>query len=495
MQVEHLDNHTARLTVEVPQDRLNAAMQRAAKRIAAKVNIPGFRKGKAPYAVVVNYVGQQAVMDEALEDLGNELYRESLKAAALEPYTTGSLEDIKTEPTLQLVFSVPKAPEVDLGNYRQVRHEYILPVITEEQVQELLEELRERHAEEIQVERPAELGDVITVDILGKAAHPQAEKQVDAAAEAAPEQEAASEPETFIKETDFRILLSTNPKHEFMPSFTEKALGVVVGETRTVTLAYPEDHKDAHLAGHTFDVTFTVKQIKARQLPELDDAFAKRASNNSLQTLADLQARLRSNLESEAKQKVDELYADLILEKIVEGASIRYPEAMVEDYLDDVLKELEDNLRQRGLSLSTLMQVQGKDKAALRAEYRETAINRLKRNLVMQALIRAERISVSADELDAHIDEMLDSIGGVDAKQAETFRRMFRSEANRRNVGLRLVLDRLKERLIAIGRGEAPELAAVDLSMPVAEQQILLGSQGAAASEVSESTDKPEASA
>lgn len=115
MQIEHLENHTARLTVDVPEERFAAAMQRAAKRLAAKVNIPGFRKGKAPFAVVVNYVGQQAVMDEALEDLGNEIYRESLQAANLQPYTTGSLEDVKTEPSLQLIFSVPKAPEVDLA--------------------------------------------------------------------------------------------------------------------------------------------------------------------------------------------------------------------------------------------------------------------------------------------------------------------------------------------------------------------------------------------
>jgi trigger factor len=500
MQVEHLENHTARLIVDVPEERLNAAMQRAAKRIAAKVNIPGFRKGKAPFAVVVNYVGQQAVMDEALEDLGNEIYRESLQAAALEPYTTGSLEDIKTEPTLQLIFSVPKAPEVDLGDYRQVRHEYTPPVITDEQVQEALESLRERHAEEIEVDRPAEMNDLIKVDIRGEVIHHHDQAQADAAAEAQPEMPEAQtteaerdHAETFIEETDFEILLTTDPKREFMPNFTEQALGVTVGETRTVALTYPADYENPRMAGHTFNITFTVKQVKARQLPELDDEFAKRASDGRAETLADLKAHLRADLEANAKRETDDAYSDIIFQKIVEGATVRYPEAMVEDYIDDILEELSQNLRQRGLSLEMLKEVQKKDDAALRAEYRETAINRLKRSLVMQTLVAAEKISVSAAELDAQIESMLGSIGGVSAEQAETFRRMFRADANRRDIGLRMVMDRLKERLVAIGRGEA-----TDLTMPVAETQIQIpqseaqaeSSELPAASETSETDEK-----
>jgi trigger factor len=491
MQVEHLENHTARLIVDVPEERLNAAMQRAAKRIAAKVNIPGFRKGKAPFAIVVNYVGRQAVMDEALEDLGNEIYRESLQAAALEPYTTGSLEDIKTEPKLQLIFSVPKAPEVDLGDYRQVRHEYIPPVITDEQVQEALESLRERYAEETEVDRPAEMGDLIKVDIHGEVIQHRDQARSEAAAEARTVAEAADKPateteaETFIEETDFGILLTTDPRREFMPSFTEQVLGVKVGETRTVSLTYPADYENPRMAGRTFNITFTVKQVKARQLPELDDEFAKRASDSRAETLADLTARIRADLEANAKREADEAYSDIIFQKIVEGATVRYPEAMVEDYIDDILEELSQNLRQRGLSLGTLKEVQKKDDAALRAQYRETAIHRLKRSLVLQALIAAEKISVSAAELDARIEAMLSSVGDVGDKQVETFRRMFKSDANRRDIGLRMVMDRLKERLVAIGRGEA-----TDLTVPVAETQIEIPQREAQA----ESSELPAAS-
>jgi trigger factor len=247
------------------------------------------------------------------------------------------------------------------------------------------------------------------------------------------------------------------------------------------------------MAGHTFNITFTVKQVKARQLPELDDEFAKRASDGRAETLADLKARLRADLEANAKREADEAYSDIIFQKIVEGATVRYPEAMVEDYIDDILEELNQNLRQRGLSLEMLKEVQKKDDAALRAEYRETAINRLKRSLVMQTLIAAEKISVRAAELDAQIESMLSSIGGVSAEQAETFRRMFRADANRRDIGLRMVMDRLKERLVAIGRGEA-----TDLTMPVAETQIEIPQSEAqaessalpAASETSETDEK-----
>jgi trigger factor len=529
MQVEHLDNHTARLTVDVPEARFTAAMQRAAKRIGGKVNIPGFRKGKAPFAVVVSYVGQQAVMDEALEDLGNEIYRESLQEAALEPYGMGSLEDVKTEPSLQLVFSVPKAPEVALGDYREVRHAYTPPTVTDEQVQEALEALRDRHAEETEVARPAEMGDVLVVDIQGQVIHQHAPDHDDAAGETdaesatdesaegaaatlsaeegdAEHDHAAAEDgeddpdhdhtEPFIDEKDFDLLLSTDAKREFMPGFTEKALGATIGETRTVSLAYPADYEDKRLAAHTFEITFTVKSVKGRTLPDLTDDFAKLATNGEIETVADLTARLRSDLEAKATQEVNEQYSDAVFQKVVEGAQVKYPEAMVEDYIDDILNEVSENLRQRGLTLDILKQVQGKDDEALRADYREMAINRLTRSLVMQTLISAERVNVSAADLDAHIETLLTTLGGSDDSQRETFRKMLNAENNRRDIGVRLVMDRLKDRLVAIGRGENPPIESADLAMPVADQQISLtgslaaaeAAEGEAAAAVTESS-------
>ncbi|MCE7946979.1 MAG: trigger factor [Chloroflexi bacterium CFX4] len=514
MQVEHLENHTARLTVDVPEARFTAAMQRAAKRIGGKVNIPGFRKGKAPFAVVVSYVGQQAVMDEALEDLGNEIYRESLQEAALEPYGMGSLEDVKTEPSLQLVFSVPKAPEVDLGAYRDVRHDYTAPTVTDEQVQEALESLRDRHAEETDVERPAEMGDVLVVDIQGQVIHQHEheedeadEESAEGAAATLSEDDAAAEhdheddddhdhTETFIDEKDFDLLLTTDAKREFMPGFTEKVLGVTTGETRTVSLVYPADYEDKRLAAHTFEITFTVKLVKGRTLPELTDDFAKLATNGEIENVADLTARLRSDLEAKATQEVNEQYSDAVFQKVVEGAQVKYPEAMVEDYIDDILNEVSENLRQRGLTLDILKQVQGKDDEALRADYREMAINRLTRSLVMQTLISAERVNVSAADLDAHIETLLTTLGGSDDSQRDTFRKMLNAENNRRDIGVRLVMDRLKERLVAIGRGENPPIESAGLEMPVADQQISLTgmlaaaevAEGEAVAEVTESS-------
>ncbi len=484
MQVEHLDNHTARLTVEVPEARFTAAMQRAAKRIGGKVNIPGFRKGKAPFAVVVSYVGQQAVMDEALEDLGNEIYRESLQASALEPYGMGSLEDVKTDPSLQLVFSVPKAPEVTLGDYRAVRLDYTAPTITDAQVQEALEALRDRHAEETDVERPAEMGDVLTVDIQGQVVHQHADETTETADEATDQDHTDHDhahTETFIDEKDFDLLLTTDAKREFMPGFAEKVLGVTTGETRTVSLVYPAEYEDKRLAAHTFTVTFTVKSVKGRTLPDLTDDFAKLATNGEVETIADLTARLRSDLAAKATQEVNEQYADAVFQKVVEGAQVKYPEAMVEDYIDDILNEVSENLRQRGLTLDIMKQVQGKDDEALRADYREMAINRLTRSLVMQTLISAEKVSVTAAELEAHIETLLTTLGSSDDSQRETFRKMLNAENNRRDLGVRLVMDRLKERLVAIGRGEAPPLESAELAMPIADQQISLTGTLAAA--------------
>src|SRR5262249_44834739 len=145
-ETEHLDNHTARLTVEVEQPRVEKAMQEAARRIARKANVPGFRKGKAPYNVIIQRFGAAYVLEQALETLGNEIYREALDESKIEPYDIGLLENVDSENGLKLIFVVPKRPEIDLGTYRDVRVPYEPAEVTDEMVNEAMSRYQDRRA-------------------------------------------------------------------------------------------------------------------------------------------------------------------------------------------------------------------------------------------------------------------------------------------------------------------------------------------------------------
>ncbi|GAB4549025.1 MAG: trigger factor [Anaerolineae bacterium] len=496
MQIEHLDNHTAQLTIEVNPERLDRAMQMAARKISQKITIPGFRKGKAPLTVVANYVGQQAVLEEALEELGNEVYREALKESGIEPYTMGTLEDFKIEPAPTLVFNVPKAPEVKLNAYREVRVDYTAPVITDDMVKNAIEALRERRAVLETVERPAQLEDVITVKIFGEVIHPDHEHDHAHDSEEKPEGETehthehhTHAPETFINEESMEILLSTDEKRDFMPGFSEKVVGVTVGEERKFSLTFPDDYDQPQYAGHTFNVTLTVQEVKSRLLPELNDEFAAGLGEADVTTLEELTARVRRDLEASALRENDDRYSDQVFEKIVEGAEVKYPEAMVEEYIDDVLKEIDQNLRQQGLSLAQLKTARQQDDEAFRASYREVAIGRLKRSLVLRGLVASEQLAVKPEELEAQIDSMARRFS-ADPNQTQTFRRML--ERDRDRIGVDMVMSRLKSRLAAIGRGEAPSLEV--LSMPTAESQISLPSSTSEAAPKAAQSESSESS-
>lgn len=496
MQIEHFDNHTAQLTIEVNPERLDRAMQTAARKISQKITIPGFRKGKAPLNVVANYVGQQAILEEALEELGNEVYREALKESGIEPYTMGSLEDFKIEPAPTLVFNVPKAPEVKLNDYREVRIEYVAPVVTDEMVENAIESLRERRAVLETVDRPAQLEDVITAKIFGEVIHPEHEHEHAHEGEEKPEGEPDHEhhhahgPETFIDEESMEILLSTEEKRDFMPGFSEKVVGITVGAERKFSLTFPDDYDQAQYAGHTFNVTLTVQEVKSRQLPELNEEFVAALGESDVTTLEELTARVRRDLESSSLRENDDRYSDQVFEKIVEGVEVKYPEAMVEEYIDDVLKEIDQNLRQQGLSLAQLKTARQQDDEAFRASYREVAIGRLTRSLVLRGLVASEQLAVRTEELEAQIDSMASRFS-ADPSQTQTFRRML--ERDRDRIGVDMVMSRLKGRLVAIGRGEAPALEV--LNMPSAESQISLPTSTIEATTETPTAEPPESSA
>ncbi len=466
-QIEHLDNHTARLTVEVAADKVQQAMQNAARRIARQVNIPGFRKGKAPYNIVLKYVGPQAVLDEAIEELGNEVYRGALDGSGIEPYAPGNLEHMETDPSMKLTFVVAKQPEVDLGNYRELRLPYEPKEVEDSAVTDAIKRFQEQRAVVEPAARPAQMGDVLKAKISSEVVHPASESE---------SQEEHKEP--YINDEYDNLLLTDEKERDLVPGFSANLVGLSAGESKTFTVVVPEDAEQ--LANHPIHFTVEVLEVKSRTLPVLNDDFAKTVTNNEIENLLDLRIKVRKDLQDELTRATEADYAEKLLEMLTEQATVKYPEAMVEDYIKDILQDLDQSLRNRGLSLADYMRVQNKDEAALKAEYRETAIKRLKRTTVLSDLVKREQFKVSDEEIDTQIETMSARFGD----QVETFRKMLNRPENRRSIAADLVVTRATKRLAEIGKGENPPL-------PPPESALAAEAPAAAVQPASEASVEP----
>ncbi len=444
IQTERIENHSARLTVEVDSERLEKAKQSAARKIGNRVNIPGFRKGKAPYRILVSYVGEAAILEEAVETLGNEIYKEALDGSQVDPYGPGALEDFKLDPTPTFQFTVPLQPEVDLGAYRDVRLEYTNPTVEDAAVDSALKAMLNDNAVVEESNRPVEAGNRVTVDIHSHFVGDPAEGQ-----------EGGKDGEEVIHQHDAVINLDSTDE-PLAPGFVEGLVGAAVGETKEFEITYPDD-KDKYndLAGRKVEFHVTVKKIENVTLPVLNDEFAARvtAGEETPLTLLELRVRVREDLQKAAEERAKSDFSRKVLEKIVEGAQVSFPEAMVQDQIEDMLESLDRNLRQQGVTLKDYMKITGKTRENFDEDYRESATNTLRRSLVLRQVLREEVLDVTNAQVQAEIDRLVAPFGD----QGAMYRSFF--EQPDMVAGLRndLLTQRTYDRIAAIARGENPE--------------------------------------
>jgi trigger factor len=498
VQTEHLENHTARLTVEVDAARLDKALHQAARKLSKKGRIPGFRPGKAPFNVVMNMYGHEYVLAEALDDLGNEIYREALDAAEIQPYAPGSLDQVEEEGH-KLVFVVPKRPTVDLGDYREIRVDYEVPEVTDDMVNRAMEELRQNQALLEPADRPAKLTDQVTLSHIFVTALPgSAEEEAESAEDEAGEEAAAAssaqgEVDTETNEdtageadlagddeagdeageTDAsddedleRVVLHehnfdrvlTDDEYDLFPGFSAQLVGLSAGDDKQFVLEIPDDYDDEELAGHALRVELRVEKVQARTVPDWSDALAKRISQDKVESILELRVDTRKNLQQTAENLADRQLAVEALDELVERATISYPEEFLQDYITDLLTDLEQNvLRQQGLTLKDYLRITGQTEENLRQNYRASGIKRAERSLALGELVRREQLDASDEDIDSEIDRIVASIGG---EQSSRFRQFLSTQQSRSNIGADLVTSRAMERLAAIAKGENPPIGA-----------------------------------
>ena len=451
VQTEHLEGQTARFTVEIDQERLDQAKQKAARHIAKRVNIPGFRKGKVPYRILVQNGLEPQIEMDAIEELSQEIYRETLEQSDLEPYGPGAFEDYKAEPAPTFIYTVPLQPAVKLNDYLEVREEYTEPEVSDETVDDAMKRLQQQEALVEESQQPVAMGNQVTIDVHSEFADDAPET----AEESDDDEETPAAPEKgtmFVHEHDAQVLLEED-EEVIIPGFKEQLIGANAGDELEFELTIPEDNDEYEdVKGRKIHFHVSVKKVENITLPTLNDDFAARVTEDEEEplTLLQLRVRMRENIEADLKRRVHDAYASTVLGKMVEGADIAYPEAMVEDQIDSMINDLDNRLQQQGMNLETYMRVTGMTRDDLKEQYHENAEDSIKRSLVLREIIQVENLEASEERITERIDNMLVQFGD----QAESLRAMFDTPQMRNAMVNDILQEMVIDRVVAIGKGE-----------------------------------------
>ncbi len=426
------DDHQLDLSIQLGPQRTDEVLQRAARQVAKRARIPGFRQGKAPYATVLRLYGREALLGEIMEELGPEIYKEALETEHIEPFGQASWQNVEMNPlTFKLV--VPLNPEIDLGDYRAIRIEAPEVVVSENDVDQALEEAREQRAAWQPVETPANVGDTVVLDIRG-----------------------AVGDETMMDNHDWELLIRS--ESGWLPGFDEAFIGMTSGEEKAFTSRYPED-SSSRFKGQEASFQATVKAVKARVRPEVDDDFAR--SLGDYADLADYRAKKLAEITTQRQQEAEAKLANEAVQALVSGATLTYPPVAVKETLDQMVEEVSRRITRAGYSMEDFLRLQGTTMEAYRSQLRPSAELRLKGQLVLSALAVEEGITVSPEASQAEMQRIIGT--AQNEEQANSMRSSFGSPAGQWLIEQDLKTQKTLARLREIVTGQAPELPAPEL--------------------------------
>lgn len=455
IETQFLEDHQAKLIVEVEADQMEEMKRRAANKLARRVKIPGFRPGKAPYPVILHTVGEEAIVEEALELLVDDVYPKAIEEAKIEPYGPGKLEKVASMEPLTLEFVVPLDAKVTLGEYRSMRKPYEPKPVSDQDIEDAIKELQERQALVEPVERPAEEGDVVTVKLSGVRKDNEKEK-------------------VLLSERSVPVIIRSGDKDEWLfPGFSKNFIGLLAGAEGTIEHTFSEDTENEELRGLQSEFRYTVENVKSRTLPELDDEFAK--SLGDFETVEALRENVKTALESQSKATYNETYDNEIIEQTIESSQFQYPPQMLENEIDQVVKNLENRLSQQGLDMDIYLKSRGKDMEALREELKPVAEKRLKRGLILFELGKTEDIQIEKEELET---EAANTLSYLQRSLPERDARRLTNRNIRDNVLSNVMVEMMTrktvERLrdIFSGKLESAEAAKPEEEAVVAEENL-----------------------
>ena len=384
LQVEKLENNMAKLTIEVPAEELEKAIEGAYQKNKNKINIPGFRKGKAPRKMIEQMYGKEVFYEDAVNDLIPDAYEKALEECIEDIVSSPKVEVTQVEAGKPFIFTAEVAlkPEVTLGKYKGVKVEAADVTVTDDEITAEIDREREKNSRTVDItDRAVKSGDIATIDFEGF---------VDGVAFEGG------------KGTDYPLTIGSGA---FIPGFEDALIGAETGKETEVNVTFPEDYQAADLAGKAAVFKCTVKKLQEKQLPDLDEDFVGEVSEES-DTVDEYKEEIRKKLagrkETEAKNKKE----DAVIDAIIEDAKMDIPDAMVETQQRQMLQDYAQRMQSQGISMEQYMQFTGMTSQALMEQLKPQALKRIQSRLVLEAVAAAEKMVASEEEFEEEVKTM-----------------------------------------------------------------------------------------
>ena len=391
VKVETLENNMAKLTVEVPAAELDKALDTAYNRQKKSISLPGFRKGKVPRAMVEKMYGAEVFYEDAANILLQQTYPDAYDESGLDIVSQPTIDVVQLEKGKDFIYTAEVAlkPEVKLGKYKGVSVTKADTKVTATEVKAEADREREASARKVKVEKALKNGDTAVIDFVGSIDGVEFEG-------------GAGE--------DYPLELGSG---SFIPGFEDQLVGKKVGDDVDVNVTFPAEYQAAELAGKDALFKVTIKDATRKELPKLDDAFAE---DKGFDSVDDYKADLKKKLEERKAEEGRRLQEDEAMEKIIEDAQMDIPEAMIDNQVNSMLNDMSNQLMQSGLSMEQYMQFTGMTMDKFKEQVRPDAVKRIQGSLVLEAIVKAEKIEASDADVDAEIEKMATAYG-MDVEQ------------------------------------------------------------------------------
>lgn len=382
------------LTFEVTPEEFDTALDQAFKKVSKDIQIPGFRKGKIPRGLFEKRFGVEALYQDAVDIVLPEAYTKAVEETDIFPIAQPEIDIEQIEKGKVLVFTatVEVKPEVTLGDYKGLEVEEVSVEVTDEEVEAEISQIRERHAElVVKEEGKVENGDTAVIDFEG-----------------------------FVEDVAFEGGKGENHSLEigsgqFIPGFEEQLIGKEIGEETEIEVTFPDEYHSEDLAGKKAVFKVKIHELKTKELPELDDEFAKDV-DEEVESLEELKNKKREELEASKKQNAENQKRETLIQKASDNATVDVPDAMVETELDQMVREFEQQLQMQGMTLEMYSQFSGQDQDALKEQMKEDAAKRVKTNLTLEAIVKAENLEATDEAVTEELEKMA-GMYGVEADQ------------------------------------------------------------------------------
>lgn len=394
VKVEKIEKNVVKLEISVEAEKFNEALQKSYAKNAKKFNIPGFRKGKAPISIIKRYYGEGVFYEDAISFCCDDTYPLAIKENNIRPVDYPQIDIVQLEEGKDFIYTakVTVYPEVELGEYKNLEVNKVEYNVTDEEVDAQLKSMQERNSRvETKTEGTVEKGNIAVIDFKGF---------IDGVAFEGGEGK------------DFSLEIGSGT---FIDNFEDQLVGMAVGETKNVNVTFPENYGREELNGKPAVFEVTVKEIKVKELPALDDEFAKEVSE--FDTLEELKADIRKKLQDTNDLRAKREYEEAVIDAAVANAIVDIPEVMINREIDNMLKDLEMRLKYQGLDLKTYYEYTNSTEASVKEYMKESAEKRVKTDLVLDKIAKVENIEATEEELQNKAAELAKQYGPKDVEK------------------------------------------------------------------------------